>query len=146
MSEQQQEMVTTAPSSGQQQATATTPSRKPKYSFFFTVFVPSVAALVSYLTPSPFKEWGLACLLASIGVIVLFRTAEEFLDAARARATLPYSIATFLAVTPFAVWGQGIYQQIGLIVYGVIVGVALFYWLVKLFVDAVIHKKNPLSY
>lgn len=102
-----QEGVTVPPSSGQQPATATTPSRQPKYRFFFTVIVPSVSVLISYLTPSPVKEWGLVCLLGSIGVIVLFRTAEEFLDAARARATLPYSIATFLVVTPFAVWGQG---------------------------------------
>lgn len=37
---------------------------------------------------------------------------------------------------------QGIYQHIGLIVYGVIVGVALFYALVKAIVDGVTKKDS----
>ncbi len=109
--------------------------RQPNYALFFTVIVPIACYLISYLTPSPFKEWGLVGLLVSLGTLALFRTAEEFLDRARARATLPYSIATFLVVAPFAVWGQGIFQQIGLIMYGVIVGVAIFYALVKVTID-----------
>jgi hypothetical protein len=139
MSEQQPEVVTAPPSSGQQATTTAvpaTPSRQPNYRFFLTVVVPSVSVLIAYLTPSQVKEWGIMGLLTSIGGIVLFRTAEEFLDDARARTTLPYSIATFLVVVPFAIWGQGIYQYIGLIVYGVIVGAACFYSLVKVAVDS----------
>ncbi len=143
MSEQQQEAGTTPPASEQQASATTAPataSRKIDYRFFFTVVVPSVSVLVAYLTPSPFKEWGLVCLFASIGEIVVFRTTEEFLGTPRAVATVPYSTATLLAVTPFAVWGQGIYQHIGLIVYGVIIGLALFYWLIKVVVDMFLHR------
>jgi hypothetical protein len=144
MSEQQPEKVTASPLVKQQQATTTTtpakPSRQPNYGLFFTVVVTTASAFITYLTPPPFKEWGLAGLLSSLGVIVLFRTAEEFLGTPRARATLPYSIATFLVVAPVGVWGQGIYHLVGLIVYFVIVGVALFYWLVKIIVDSFQHR------
>jgi hypothetical protein len=144
MSEQQPEKVTAPPQAEQQQATTTPapakPLRQPNYGLFFTVIVTTVSAFITYLAPSPFKEWGGAGLLASLGVIVLFRTAEQFLGTPRARATLPYSIATFLVVTPVAVWGQGIYHLVGLVVYFVIVGVALFYWLIKMTVDRFQHR------
>ena len=118
--------------------TTTQPSAKgqrPNIVLLFTVVVPIICAILGFLTPSPFKEWGLAGLLISLGSLMLYRAAEQFLGDTRAVATLPYSIATFLVLVPVAIWGTGDYQRIALIVFLTLVGVATFYSIVRIAVD-----------
>lgn len=109
---------------------------------FFAVVLPIVCLVIAFLTPSPYKLWGLAGVLSSVGPLILFRAIAQFLDSNRAKASLPYSISTFLVLVPLSIWATGDVQHVALIVYVTIVGVTLFYSLVWVTVDE--FKKNVL--
>jgi len=135
-----------------EQTSTTTPTGRSNTSqrltggLLFTVIFPIVCLIVGFVTPSPYKEWGLAGVLISIATLVLFRTVEQFLSADRAKASLPYSIATFLVLVPCGVWGTGTLQQVAFITFFTIVGVATFYSLVWITVDEfkkiVLHRSS----
>ncbi len=109
---------------------------------FFAVVLPVVCLVIAFLTPSPYKLWGLAGVFISIGTLILFRAIVQFLDINRAKASLPYSISTFFVLVPLSIWATGDIQRVALIVYVTIVGVTLFYSLVWVTVDE--FKKNVL--
>jgi len=127
--------------------TTTTSRSTPSQRFFtpgviFTIAFPTVCFAIALYTSSPYKEWGLVGAFMSVGTLMLYRAIQECIGTRYANASLPYSIATFLAVVPFGIWETGIVRLVAYIVYGSIIGVTGFYWIVWVTVDE--FKKNIL--
>ena len=110
-------------------------------SFLIWAILPAVPMAIFYYGSDPYKRWGAMFTLVFIGSLIVYRTLQQFFDE-RANAFIPYVVATFLAIMPVAIFAPSPYSLIAWIVYGVIVGVATFYGIVKITIDAV--KSFPL--
>jgi len=67
----------------------------------FSMACPTVSFAIALYTPSPYKEWGLFGVFVSISTLMLYRAIQDSLGTSRATTSLPYTIATFLALVPF---------------------------------------------
>jgi hypothetical protein len=105
-------------------------------SFLIWAILPVVPMAIFYYGSEPYKHWGAMFTLVFIGSLIVYRTLQQFLDEC-ANAYIPYIVVTFLAIMPVAIFAPFQYSLIAWIVYGVIVGVATFYGIVKITVDAV---------
>jgi len=89
----------------------------------------AIALILAFYAPSPWKLWGLYGVLVFTSSQLVWRAIESVAGKSCFEC-LPYIVATFLAIVPVMLFAPEQYSHVALIVWGVLIGVAAFYWMV----------------
>jgi hypothetical protein len=89
----------------------------------------SIALTAAFFAPAPWKLWVAYGVLVFVSSQFVWR-AIQTIAGKPCSECIPYIVATFLAIAPVMLFAPEQYSHIALIVWGVLVGAAGFYWAV----------------